>query len=255
MVEGVFFDENTEWVQSALPPTQQASTARSTAASASPTQSRRLRPETTHGGRHYVVRYDDNSQRDCVSESDILVAERVSTPDPVPRASAAPQTAAATAVHAKLQRPIQPHQYGRTKDAEMRTVMNFDALGTAGALTSAVVEPMYSDDPANLATFQAVSMSVILLLRVLGNVDTCSMYFGSMAMLPFMATRYGSGWSMWRISDYDLGEVTVTHIKSFIIYERGSKVSPKNVFVAWRKYVYALFDSFRKRKGVEPRIG
>ena len=60
---------------------------------------------------------------------------------------------------------------------------------------------------------------------------------------------------MWRISDYDLGEVTVTHIKSFIIYERGSKVSPKNVFVAWRKYVYALFDSFRKRKGVEPRIG
>ena len=74
-------------------------------------------------------------------------------------------------------------------------------------------------------------------------------------MLPFMATRYGSGWSMRRISDYDLGEVTVRHTKSFIIYERGSKASPKNFFAAWRKYVYTLFDSFRKSKGVEPRIG
>jgi hypothetical protein len=94
------------------------------------------------------------------------------------RVQPAPQTAAATAVHAELRRPMQPHQYPRTKDAEMRTVMNFDVLGTAGALTSVVVEPMYSDDPTNLATFHTVSMSVILLLRVLGNVDTCSLYFG-----------------------------------------------------------------------------
>ena len=131
----------------------------------------------------------------------------------------------------------------------MRCQMRFDTK--TGEFLGGKAEPRCSDDTVQVVVLHAVTFSVILLLRILGDCMTCSLYYNSIAFLPFVAAQFGKGWSMRRVSDYS-GEATVKHPKEFIIGFRSSQVTIANLWGTMVAYVYKLRRIIRGQPAVDP---
>jgi hypothetical protein len=75
----------------------------------------------------------------------------------------------------------------------------------------------------NIAVLHAAMLTINALLYWIGQVKL-SMYFQSLARLPFLAARLGVGFTCRAFSDYG-GEETVTAVKPFVCNRNDGKLT------------------------------
>ena len=179
--------------------------------------------ETLGTGPAYAILYDDDSNRRHVLEKDIYEPDEVTTFDGAGSGSEPDEDEEADNVG----REPEPCQKGRAGQPEMCCEVQFD---DGGNLTTVAPMPVYSDDPAMIATLHAAMFSILLLLQKVAKIKA-SLYYASLAWLPFMAVDYGAGFSVRLFSDYD-GESTVKNVKHFVLHRYNGRLRVSTLWAA-----------------------